>query len=45
MDDSSVSIFCNFENNQILTYEGCFGFHRVANASRLRVDESEVRLK
>ena len=26
-------------------YEGRFGFHQVANASRLRVDESKIKSK
>ena len=27
------------QNNQILTYDGCFGFHRVANAKESRLYE------
>ena len=25
------------DNNRVLTYEGCFGFHRVANAKESRL--------
>ena len=32
---------CDLQNSQILTYEGCFGFHRVANAKDSRLYERE----
>ena len=27
------------QNNRVLTYEGCFGFHRVANAKESKLYE------
>ena len=29
----------DLQNNRVLTYEGCFGFHRVANAKESRLSE------
>ena len=30
----------DLKNNRVLTYEGCFGFHRVVNAKESRPNET-----
>lgn len=33
---SAVEYRMEFQNNQVLTFEGCFGFHRLLNADERR---------